>query len=556
VLKVRAPLHGEYPSETALGSEGGAPGSLGRRLLFVVNEAGEFVELSRVACAAKLQGYQVVFLFAPTSYYRLKAHLKSCRKNGFDAYFFADKSVRTQREKEIASKEALLQDGYLPLSLTDSASQSSSLWWARLKLWSVLVFLAFVLLINRFLTIKPSHPKGGLPKTNFLYLKSLLYAAKVYRRVKPDLVVLGQEFPGSANSWLTKVCEKDGVATMIVPFAVGTTKEMVESLHDKPEYNAQTGLFNRIAAWLFPNWVNYYRGQALLRLPGKSILMLEYLRIAPDHPWIPNQSRRIKCIAVESEEMMRHYQRMRFPAEQLRLTGAAYDDLLVRAREAAPETRNFLSQQLNISSEKKLLVCAWPTDQYGSRNIPMEFGSYKVLCEAWASSLASVLKSSDFELVICPHPVTDKNILAEVLMPRGLYRHITELDTLRVVACADLFVACVSSTIRWAIALGTPVVNYDCYEYGYTDFNTGPGVFTVTAFSEFDRQLRVLTQDSEALEVARKAQTACAPQWGFHDGHSMDRILALFEEMSASRRSGSQKVDLLANKTYSPRFDS
>jgi len=44
----------------------------GKNVLFVVNEAGEFVELRRVALAAKMAGYDVSFLFVQAGYINLK----------------------------------------------------------------------------------------------------------------------------------------------------------------------------------------------------------------------------------------------------------------------------------------------------------------------------------------------------------------------------------------------------------------------------------------------------------------------------------------------------
>ena len=44
------------------------------------------------------------------------------------------------------------------------------------------------------------------------------------------------------------------------------------------------------------------------------------------------------------------------------------------------------------------------------------------------------------------------------------------LQCASLVAISDMYVASVSSTIRWAILAGIPVINYDVYQYGYEDF--------------------------------------------------------------------------------------
>ena len=66
------------------------------------------------------------------------------------------------------------------------------------------------------------------------------------------------------------------------------------------------------------------------------------------------------------------------------------------------------------------------------------------------------------------------------------------LNTAELVPLCDVFVASISSTIRWAIACGKPVVNYDVYRYRYTDFIGVEGVLTCEEQDEFVSVLRRL----------------------------------------------------------------
>ncbi|STY21412.1 Uncharacterised protein [Legionella pneumophila] len=52
-----------------------------KSILFVINEAGEFVELSKVALAIQQQGYKISFLFASASYVNLENDSKFCEAN-------------------------------------------------------------------------------------------------------------------------------------------------------------------------------------------------------------------------------------------------------------------------------------------------------------------------------------------------------------------------------------------------------------------------------------------------------------------------------------------
>jgi hypothetical protein len=46
---------------------------------------------------------------------------------------------------------------------------------------------------------------------------------------------------------------------------------------------------------------------------------------------------------------------------------------------------------------------------------------------------------------------------------------ITQRDTASLVPLCDLYVASVSATIRWALACGIPVINYDLYRLRFTE---------------------------------------------------------------------------------------
>jgi len=512
-----------------------------KKILFVVNEAGEFVELRRVAVAAKNAGYGVAFLFAQQGYINLKQDRASCRLNGFDDYFpgrSLRRSLQSKQYQEIADK---LENGYIPYSLSQERKPKHPFVTGAAL---VLSALATPLLA---LTDRSTNAMGARKqKKKTRYLQSLNYARLVYKHINPSLVIYGQEFPGSVNSLLTKLCNSDNVPTLIIPFAVGTAKEMVESLSDKPAHDAERNIINKLAAALFPHWVNYYASKKLLRLPGQKIFLLEALGIAPEHPWIPNNSR-TTCIGVESPEMQRYYKRMNFPEHQLRVTGAAYDDILHNASKS-DTARKLIFRRLRLEPTKPLLVCAWPTDQYGSRDIPLEFPNYKALCVAWAKALAVVNRLTDFNVVIRPHPVTDPNLLIEVLRPYRLHHRVTDIDTLELVPACDLFIACVSSTLRWAAACGIPAINYDCYDYGYTDFNGAEGLYTTNRYSTFVSLVERLTENNSAYEEARIKQVACAKEWGMQDGRSMERIISLIDELTDTPSQPTSPAELHANE--------
>jgi hypothetical protein len=107
--------------------------------------------------------------------------------------------------------------------------------------------------------------------------------------------------------------------------------------------------------------------------------------------------------------------------------------------------------------------------------------------------------------------------------------------TSELVPLCDLYVASVSSTIRWAIACGKPVINYDVYRYRYTDFMNIDAVLFTEEYAEYCGWIRKLAEQPEELEALRQKQVRNAPRWGFLDGRCSERILKVLAD-AAQRR--------------------
>jgi hypothetical protein len=105
--------------------------------------------------------------------------------------------------------------------------------------------------------------------------------------------------------------------------------------------------------------------------------------------------------------------------------------------------------------------------------------------------------------------------------------------TAEMVPVCDIYVASISSTIRWAIACGRPVVNYDVYRYRYTDFLRVPGVLATEEQAEFRGILNKLVNDAPYRASIAAQQRAAAPHWGMLDGRVGDRMLALVQRLAS-----------------------
>jgi hypothetical protein len=337
-----------------------------------------------------------------------------------------------------------------------------------------------------------------------------------------DLLILAEENVGYATHIWTQTVQAAGLPVVVVPYTVADASEPAGAVMHRREYQLNRWP-NQIAGKLYPHWVYEHHGRKLLRLPAGRVLAMQALGAAPPQPWIMN-SGDADAIAVESDRMRLHYQQLGLPAEQMVETGALYDDALANVLQSADERRAALYRQLGLPAGRPMLLCALPPnpclDQLGG------FASYEDLLHSWVAALA---EQSDWNLVLRLHPRMPREQFAFLEEVGG---RISDQDTAHLVPLCDLYVASVSATIRWAIACGKPVVNYDVYHFGYTDYDRLPAVYTVNQKQAFVDIIQTLTGDPARLAAAAAAQKAVSAQWGRLDGRAAERLLALVDRLS------------------------
>jgi len=124
----------------------------------------------------------------------------------------------------------------------------------------------------------------------------------------------------------------------------------------------------------------------------------------------------------------------------------------------------------------------------------------------WIISLHPSMKRSDYTLL---------ELAGATLIDEPIYQ---------LIPLCDIFLATVSSTIRWAIASGVPVINYDIYRFHYDDFESVDGVLYATTEVVFLLLLEALLKQATFFVTVREQQQRSAIKWGHLDGKSCERI--------------------------------
>ncbi len=340
-----------------------------------------------------------------------------------------------------------------------------------------------------------------------------------------DLLVLCEDNVGYGTQILVKLFQMENLSTVILPYTIANATEAAEFFYDSVEHQVSANLINQMVAQRYPGWVHEHRGRKLLRLPAAMIIPMERAGYGPINPWALNGDG-AAFIAVENEQMLKYYRDEKLPEDRLIVSGALYDDALAESFDNLEEMRSKLITELGLQGGLPLLICALPPSQFPR---DCEFADYEEMVSFWMETLASI---KGWNVVVRAHPrLTEDEV--NLLLRFGL--KISRWDTASLVPLCDLYVASVSATIRWAIATGKPVINYDVYQMRYRDYINVPGVLTVYTQYDFQNVLQRICSDSAYYNQIADFQKQEMAHWGILDGRSSERILKLFDDVISGR---------------------
>ena len=455
------------------------------RVLFAIHTSTAFVEPFRLAKLLVQQGMEPIFIFA------------------FD-HWTADSFARECDRSGIAVHKLPPLTGLWDRFLAKLLSSARMMYQRRG--WLAAHFIA------EFLDLR----------------QSLVRVKATFDTLRPDLLVMSIDLAGYDTGAYVKVAHQRGRKVLLISMMMSIGLDQAEVYYNNHDYHVR-GLTRRWLAYAFPRWVYQHRGRDILRCPPGRVLAMELLRIAPPKPWLFNSSW-AEAFNMESEAMLAYYAAAGIPREQMVVTGSTSDDVMAAAQAEMMERRERLCRSLDLPPDRPMILTALPPnflDQPGGRP-ECDFREYDALIDFWMKTCCNV---SDYNVVIALHPSVP-------LSDAGKYeRHgarVAPSNTAELVPLCDMFVTSVSSTIRWAIACGKPVVNYDVYRYRYTDFVGIEGVLTFEEQDEFISVLGRLTSDPGYAMEIRQKQAAIAPLWGRLDGKSGQRMVQLVRRLLPS----------------------
>jgi hypothetical protein len=369
-----------------------------------------------------------------------------------------------------------------------------------------------------------------------VYIKTQQKIKSMVSQLKLDAIILPEDVVGLITPLIIRAGNQLGIPSIIIPYTIANSSEAFQSLRMQSNFHV-SGSAPRAFRWpnfivgkFFPSWLMRHDGLTLLRLPAVHAIGQILTRTAPPDPWMMN-SGYADVIAVENKSMWNYYSAAGIPIERMRIVGAIYDDTLAHFLKNKEDEYAQLSNELGIKLQRPILLIGGVADQ--STCCPyFEFSDMRTFCNQLGAKVSRL--KDEYEIIVRPHPNFPE--MGEILAEYGF--HNTMIDTARLVALSNAYIAFNSATIRWAISCGVPTINYDVFRYGYDDFKLIKSVACVSSIQAFEVEVDKFRYSGNAYNLKKEQAETDAPNWGTLDGRSVDRIISLIKEVCAARDGG------------------
>lgn len=309
-----------------------------------------------------------------------------------------------------------------------------------------------------------------------LYYKILLKRInKVYKTNKIKLLVICEDNISYGLNLYVTAAKNNNIQTLIFPFTIPNSIEFLEQIKNIDTFKFyRNNILHKIIKRHYSNWITSFQSNNYFKAPIWQILSLELLNIAPKSPWI-SFNEDLTTVAVESDFMMKHYIKYGISKERLVLTGSLIDDKMF-------EVLNYNLKNDNIS--RLTILCAFPPPQLHHNS---GYKSYDELVNDLINSFKPLL--SGHNVVFKMHPRVERKTI-DLLLDSGF--NVSNRETFELIASCDIYIAFISATIRWALNLNIPIINFDIYNYNYNDFQSIDNVHNVFDITQFRYKLNEL----------------------------------------------------------------
>lgn len=351
-----------------------------------------------------------------------------------------------------------------------------------------------------------------------LFNKSKDQIRSILREIMPAYLILGGDMPGYDSALYIKEAKRRAIRSFIIPSTMSNGKEQAEIYLPDCQYHAAVAS-HKILALIFKNWSKEYRDTLLFRVPLSRLLAIKFFKIEVEKPWVFN-STNADIVFLESLAMRDYYSAVGLDTNNLVVTGSPTSDLIYEVGANLNGIKTRLRTKYCLGRYQKVVLIALPPDFFyvvGGRPQSIYANHAEVI--NFFSRLIGAHQSVRW--IISLHPSMTKSDYGALELAGAT---IIDEPAYQLLPLCDIYLATVSSTIRWAIACGVPVINYDFYRYRYDDFESVDGVLYAATEEVFELLLNALLEQIDFLHRIKAQQQLSAFRWGLLDGKCCERI--------------------------------
>lgn len=354
-------------------------------------------------------------------------------------------------------------------------------------------------------------------------------AQRLFKEMSPAAIVVAEDGI-SGPAAVIAAARSMAIPVIDLPYGYGTQQDLDVALEEKASNDGVLrleGIHGLLLRWLAPAWVKKGRFKGAVIFPTHYIMAREALGMTLQNAWVVHGGFADRML-VESDQMMRLYQSEGLAPAKLVLTGSPYCDTIFAAFERNAQARAAFRRPQQVTPGELRILVSWPTSYHASRAAHCEFATYLEMSQAilgWLHALPGC------RVTVSLHPAVQGESRA-ALETMGL--HISQDYVIDLIPQHDIYISYFSSTQRWAIAAGKPVVNYDAYRLGLDVYDKAPAFRNTTSFQQFKEVVTQLTTSSQAFSTQAAQQITVAEEWGLIDGQCMARMLSAIDELSGA----------------------
>ncbi len=211
--------------------------------------------------------------------------------------------------------------------------------------------------------------------------------------------------------------------------------------------------------------------------------------------------------------------------DKLVVTGQSSLDFLHHASRRTAEIRQELNRQYRLRPDRPVVVCAVP--QHMEHGLLGARGHWGLIEQLFAS-----LAATGANVVLSLHPRSKRGDYEQAAAAHGAV--IAEQSLIETIAAADLFVAAMSSTVRWAILLRIPVIVLDDFGQGGQSMFEGEGVCFLKQRAELASVATRLLNDPEERERVKRCLDSQAMELDPFDGRNARRVTQVLADAATA----------------------